>query len=120
MEIRDLDDWKAYCLRAATRSVDRDRAILRSGWAAESITPPPALEDPNAHIPLERARELECLARGLEDDEPADDRRRRHLSEAIAWLEYPHPCASPLLRAAMRRTRRGLEERLHAVDPEPA
>ena len=114
MQIRNLDEWKAYCLGVAPRSVDRDRAVLSSAWASGTITPPPALEDPAARIPLERAEELERLA-----DEETPEAGRPHLELAIAWLEHPHPRASRDLRAAMRRARDRLEKRLAAIDAEP-
>lgn len=111
MEIKDLDEWKTYCLRAATRSVDRDREVLSSGWGSGTITPPPALEDPNARIPLERAEELRRLA-----DREAGEEGREHLERAIAWLEHPHPRISRDLRGAMRRARANLRARLGAME----
>ena len=113
MLIRSLDEWKSYCRHVEPRS-DRDRFVRSSQWASGGITPPPALEDPAARIPLERAEELERLA-----DEETPEAGCPHLELAIAWLEHPHPRASRDLRAAMRRAHDRLQDRLAAVDAEP-
>lgn len=108
MRFEDLDEWRAYCRRASTAGGERDRGVLRSDWAAAGITPPPALEDPAARTPLERA---EALARRAEEEEgPA--RRSAAIRRAIEWLEHPHPRTSAALRTAMRGLRKELEAKL--------
>lgn len=108
MRFEDLEEWRAYCRRASTAGGKRDRAVLRSDWAAAGITPPPALEDPAARTPLERA---EALARRAE--EAADPARRiAAIRQAIEWLDHPHPRTSAALRAAMRSLRKELEATL--------
>lgn len=110
MQIRDLEDWRAYCDGLAPKSVDRDRGILATGWGGGTITPPPALEDPLARIPLERAQALEELA-----GEADPGRARRHLELALDWLKHPHPRSSRSLLDAMRQRREALRERLQEL-----
>ena len=113
MQFRDLEEWKTYCERSALTSVDRDRALLATGWVAGAITPPPTVEDPAARSPLERARELEDLAAAADPESG-----RRHLESAVAWLDHPHPRASRGLVEAMRRRRADLHARLRGrADP---
>ena len=102
MRFTDLDEWRAYCHRAATGG--GDEGVLASEWAAAGITPPPARGGRIARVPLDRALALADEAEGL--DLTA---RRARLEEAIRWLECPFPRTPPELRQAMQRQRSRLE-----------
>ena len=105
--VRTLAEWKEICRRAEAEGSTR-RALLRTGWASSEITPPPALEDPAARIPLERADECASRARRAADPEE----RTRWLRRALEWLDHPPPRSSPQLLKAIRRNRREIRSRL--------
>lgn len=99
MNLGNLDEWVTYCSEIEGDNRYRDAQVAGSGWMVSGSTPPPALEDPLARIPLERSGEC-CQA--AKRSKTAQG-KLRHLELALRWLECPHPQSSTTLRRLIRR-----------------
>ncbi len=102
-----LEQWIALCRRARSDGARSDGAVTGASWIEAGITPPPVTAPPLTRVPLEEAEKLIERAAGLDSDEA-----RELLEGALAWLEHPHPQASPELLRRMREQSRTLTQAL--------